>query len=176
MFFTIEKVILKIENNEAKSFHELLKRCFNGITRLFITNYVLRRCEMEIKKIVQELLEANTMEGLDQLCDDNLQAHMPMFPTVANKEGFLGFAKMLFTAFPDLSHKVEFQVAENDYVTTYITVSGTHKGNFNGIEATGNKVVFADMVVVRMVDNKAVELWAQFDVLALLGQLGLKLF
>lgn len=131
---------------------------------------------MDNKKTILELVEANTIEGLDQLCAANIGAHIPMFPEVANKDGFLGFAKMLFTAFPDLSHKVDFQIAEGDFVTTYITVTGTHDGDFNGIPATGNKVTFADVMITRMENNQAVELWAQFDVLALLGQLGLKLF
>ncbi len=127
------------------------------------------------KSIVCALIEKNTLEGLEELCDPNLVGHLPMFPNT-NKEGFLGFAQMLFTAFPDLSHKVEFQVSETDLVTTYITVSGTHLGDFNGMPATGNKVEFSDMVVTRMKDGKAVELWAQFDALGLLGQLGVPLF
>lgn len=128
------------------------------------------------KKIVCELIEKDNINGLDELCASNLIGHLPMFPDVATKDGFLGFAQMLFTAFPDLNHKVDFQVAENDFVTTYITVSGTHLGDFNGIPATGNKVMFADVVITRMENGKAVELWAQFDVLGLLGQLGVQLF
>ncbi len=130
---------------------------------------------IENKTIVRDLIEKNTIEGLDELCADNFIGHLPSFPNVANKDGFLGFAQMLFTAFPDLTHKIEFQVAENDLVTTYISVSGTHRGDFNGIPATGKKVVFADVVITRMENKKAVELWAQFDVLGLLSQLGVSL-
>jgi len=127
------------------------------------------------KKIVCDLIEKNTIEGLSELCSDDFKGRLPMFPGEANKEGFLGFAQMLFTAFPDLSHKVDFQVAENDFVTTYVTVSGTHDGPFNGIPATGNKVAFADMIVTRMENGKAVDLWAQFDAIGLLGQMGISL-
>ncbi len=127
------------------------------------------------KKNVMNLIEKNTVEDLDILCADNFIGHLPMFPGPATKEGFLGFAQMLFNAFPDLSHKVELQIAENDYVTTLVTVSGTHKGDFNGIPATGNKVIFTDMIITRMENGKAVELWAQFDVLGLLGQMGVSL-
>ena len=128
------------------------------------------------KAIVCDLIEKNSIDGLDELCASNFTGHLPTFPGVANKDGFLGFAQMLFTAFPDLNHKVEFQVAEDDFITTFITVSGTHLGDFNGVPATGNKVVFADVVITRMENGKAVELWAQFDVLGLLGQLGVSLF
>lgn len=128
------------------------------------------------KAIIKDLIEKNTIEGLDEMCDSNLAGHLPMFPETANKDGFLGFAQMLFTAFPDLHHKVEFQVAENDMVTTFITVSGTHNGPFNEMPATGNKVIFSDVVITKMENGKAIELWAQFDAIGLLGQLGISLF
>lgn len=128
------------------------------------------------KSTVKLLIEKNTIEGLDDLCSANLVANLPMFPEATNKDGFLGFATMLFTAFPDLHHKVEFQIAEDDLVTTFITVSGTHNGDFNGIAGSGNKVQFSDVVITRIEDGKVVELWAQFDALGLLGQLGVQLF
>ena len=128
------------------------------------------------KAIVKDLIEKNTIEGLDKMCASSLSGHLPMFPEVASKDGFLGFAQMLFTAFPDLHHKVEFQVAEKDTVTTFITVSGTHDGPFNQMPATGNKVTFSDVVITKMENGEAVELWAQFDAIGLLGQLGISLF
>lgn len=124
------------------------------------------------KRVVRDLIEDNSVDGLDKLCASNFVGHLPSFPVPTNKAEFLGFAQMLFTAFPDLNHNIEFQVAENDIVTSCITVRGTHLGEFNGILATGNKVEFYDLVITRMENGKAVELWAQFDVLGLLQQLG----
>jgi hypothetical protein len=37
--------------------------------------------------------------------------------------------------------------------------------------ATGNKVTFSDVVITKMENGEAVELWAQFDAIGLLGHL-----
>ena len=124
------------------------------------------------KSIVCNLIEDNSVDGLDKLCASNFIGNLPSFPVPTDKAEFLQFAQMLFTAFPDLNHKIEFQTAENEIVTSCITVKGTHLGEFNGIPSTGNKVEFYDLVIARMENGKAVEIWAQFDVLGLLQQLG----
>ena len=57
-----------------------------------------------------------------------------------------------------------------------MTVRGTHQDIFQGIKATGNKVEFTDLIITRLEKGKAVELWAQFDILGLLTQLGVNIF
>jgi len=79
---------------------------------------------------------------------------------------------MLYTAFPDLHHMVEEQIAEDDNVASIINVHGTHKGDFLGIAPTGRQVVFEDFMITRFQGGKVVELWAQLDALILLQQLG----
>ncbi|WP_089610395.1 ester cyclase [Dehalobacterium formicoaceticum] len=129
------------------------------------------------KGVIRDLIEENSVDGIDELCALNFVGHLPYFPVPVGKAEFLEFAKMLFTAFPDLNHDIEFQVAENDIVTSCINVSGTHLGEFKvgeneGIPATGNKVEFYDLLIARMENGKAVEIWAQLDALGLLRQLG----
>jgi SnoaL-like polyketide cyclase len=44
---------------------------------------------------------------------------------------------MLIGAFPDLRFTTELMVADNDLVSAFTKVSGTHQGEFMGIPATG---------------------------------------
>lgn len=129
------------------------------------------------KRIIRDLIEDDSVDSIDKLCASNLVGHLPYFPVPVGKAEFLEFAKMLFTAFPDLNHDIEFQLGENDMVTSCINVRGTHLGEFKmgeykGIPATGNKVEFYDLLIARMENGKMVELWAQLDALGLLRQLG----
>jgi len=81
---------------------------------------------------------------------------------------------MLYTAFPDLHHRVEQQVAEGDTVVTVINVRGTHTGDFMGmVPPTGKQVEFEDIMITRFLKGKVVELWAQLDLLMLFQQLGI---
>ena len=128
------------------------------------------------KTIVRNFIEANTVTSIDELCATDFIAHLPSFPTPTDRVGFIEFASMLYKAFPDLNHTVEFQLAENNTVASCVTVRGTHQDIFQGIKATGNKVEFTDLIITRLEKGKAVELWAQFEILGLLTQLGVNIF
>ena len=99
-------------------------------------------------------------------------AHLPGIPGTTDREGFRQFVAMLYAAFPDLHHVVKEQIAENDKVASIINVYGTHKGDFQGIAPTGKQVMFEDFMITRIQRGKVVELWAQFDALKLLQQIG----
>lgn len=101
-------------------------------------------------------------------------ANLPGNPDPTDRAGFQQFVAMLYTAFPDLHHEVEQQIAEGDTVVTVINVKGTHKGDFMGmIPPTGKQVEFEDIMITRFQEGTVVELWAQLDLLMLFQQLGI---
>jgi len=53
-----------------------------------------------------------------------------------------------------------------------VTARGTHQGYFQGIAPTSKQVTIADIFITRIKEGKVIEVWAQFDALALLQQLG----
>lgn len=99
-------------------------------------------------------------------------ANLPGNSVPMNRKGFRQFVAMLYTAFPDLQHTVEDQIAENDKVASLVNVRGTHRGDFLGIASTGKQVVFKDSIITRIQKGKILELWAHFDALSLFQQLG----
>ena len=74
-------------------------------------------------------------------------------------------------AFPDLTITFEDVVAEDDLVTVRYTGSGTHEGEYEGIEPTGETVDLSGMRIVRVEDGKIAEAWGQRDDLGTLAQL-----
>jgi predicted ester cyclase len=110
--------------------------------------------------------------AIDEFFVPDCVAHLPGIPVPTDREGFRQFVGMLYTAFPDLHHTVVEQIAEDNDVASIIKVRGTHGGDFQGIPPTGKEVEFEDFMVTRIDGGKVVELWAQFDALMLLGQLG----
>jgi predicted ester cyclase len=110
--------------------------------------------------------------AIDTFFSPSCLAQLPGNPEPTNREGFKHFVALLYTAFPDLHHKVEEQIAENDKVVSLVTARGTHRGDFQGIAPTGKRVIITDIIITRLQGGKAVELWAQFDALGLLQQIG----
>jgi predicted ester cyclase len=75
-------------------------------------------------------------------------------------------------AFPDIQVAVEDQVAEGDKVSTRRTWQATHRGPYRGIAATGKRVKWAQISIVRLVEGRIVEDWPVADELSILQQLG----
>ena len=80
---------------------------------------------------------------------------------------------VIAAAFPYLHVNVEDIVAEGDKAVARITFKGTHKGELMGTPATGKKVTWSAIDIIRMVDGKAVEHWGEQDMLGLMQQLGM---
>ena len=112
------------------------------------------------------------LTAIDIFFTPNCLAHLPGSSEPTNREGFKQFATLLYAAFPDLHHTVEDQIAENDKVVNRVTARGTHQGYFQGIAPTSRQITIADIFITRIKEGKVIELWAQFDALGLLQQLG----
>jgi steroid delta-isomerase-like uncharacterized protein len=75
-------------------------------------------------------------------------------------------------AFPDEQTTIEDEIAEGDRVVQRFTITATHKGEFNGLPATGKRIVLPSIYIFRLAGGKIVEVWAQTDGLTMMQQLG----
>ena len=75
-------------------------------------------------------------------------------------------------AFPDLEITYEHQVAEGDMIAGRFTLTGTQRGEFAGVPATGKAVRVTGHDHLRFEDGKLAEHWVEMDVLTLMQQLG----
>jgi steroid delta-isomerase-like uncharacterized protein len=128
------------------------------------------------KQLVRQFFEASDRqdaEMMDQLVSSaNYSLHfsgMPPMDWNTNKEQFLApFNK----AFPDLRRNIVDMVAEDDKVAVSINVTGTYKGEFQGIPPTGKQVSFTAMDILTIINGKITEEWATADMMGLMQQIG----
>jgi predicted ester cyclase len=74
--------------------------------------------------------------------------------------------------FPDLQTDIEDLVAAGDRVVIRLQWSGTHRGPYGGVAATGRPVEVRVMVIWRFRGDKVVEDWTVQDQFAYLEQVG----
>jgi len=74
--------------------------------------------------------------------------------------------------FPTFHADIHWQMADGDRVTTYKTYHGTHQREFLGVPATGRKIQFETVDVMRVHNGKIVEHWGVANLFSLLQQLG----
>lgn len=78
----------------------------------------------------------------------------------------------LGAAFPDVHFEVLDIIADNRAAAVRLRITGTHEGDFMGIEATGRRIEWELVDIVRIDDHgKVTEHWGFGDTLALFRQL-----
>jgi len=129
------------------------------------------------KNLVRRFVdEVKNGRKLDRLGEYFAADYKENNPTVASfGSGVAGYQKFLghlFSAFPDDVLKVELITAENDLVSYRAVESGTHRGEFLGIPATGRSASWTEIQFFRIANGKVVEHWVDVDVYGWFQQLG----
>ena len=125
------------------------------------------------RRFNEEVINAQRAGAIDELVSEDIVDHLPMPGQAPGREGIRQLMTMFAAAFPDMRIEVVTEVAEGDRVAQVARISGTHKGDFMGLPATGRQVsvLAADIGVVR--DGQFVEHWGFIDQAGLMQQLGL---
>ena len=129
----------------------------------------------ENKRLGREFYESinqGRLEVIDSHVADNFVDHEEFPGLTQDKKGVRAFFQIMRTAFPDFHMTVEDLMAEGDKVIARLTMSGTHRGEFMGMPATGKKFEVSAIDIVRVVDGKAVEHWGVSDTMKMMQQLG----
>jgi ketosteroid isomerase-like protein len=96
-------------------------------------------------------------------------------PKGITREEEAGYIKLAWAAFPDLHWDIEEMVSSGDRVIVRYIERGTHKGEYQGLLATGNRIEASGIWMARIKDGKIVEVREDFDALGWMQQLGMEL-
>lgn len=129
------------------------------------------------KEVVRQLVAAindRDFDALDQLVAEDVVRHSQATPgvVVRNREDFKRFLRQDLATFPDAHQEIEILMAEKDKVSMYLTLTGTQQGPIGPYTASGDTVVVKFLGIMRLEDGQVAEIWAEWDNLNILTQLG----
>lgn len=75
-------------------------------------------------------------------------------------------------AFPDLAVTIRILIAEGDLVGVHLTGRGTHRAFFQGVPPTGRMWTAGCTALYRVEHGRIVDAWVNWDLLAILEQIG----
>jgi steroid delta-isomerase-like uncharacterized protein len=125
-----------------------------------------------VLRFYEEVINNRKLYLLDQFAAADFKDHNP---EPGQEPGLDGVKKMFagwVEAIPDFRLEPELVVAEGDLVCARVRMTGTHRGPFNGIPATGRTLDTAGFDWIRIKDGKVAERWGVFDTVGMLSQLG----
>ena len=124
-------------------------------------------------RIALEAFNQGRVEVIDQVISADFVDHSQLPPGVpSGREGVKALVKALRSAFPDFRVNIERQIAEGDLVVQHISATGTMKGDFAGMPASGKCARWEAIHISRLANGKVVEHWSVQDQLGMLQQLG----
>jgi predicted ester cyclase len=125
-----------------------------------------------VRRLFEEGVNQNKPSVIDELLAPNFVLYDSPFGTIRGPDEFHKLFEPFRISFPDAHVTFEAEFADGDYVFHRGYMTGTHKGDFQGIPPTGKqfKINFVD--IWHVVNGKAVENWVQMDMLGLMQQLG----
>ena len=127
-----------------------------------------------IKRLVEEENNGNA-QIVKELYDPTVKSYYPGSPAPTSQNDDYEITKAYFSAFPDLHQNLEEIIASGDKVTARFIARGTHKGDFQGIPATGNRIEVSGIIIFQIKDGKIVEEREELDSLGFMLQLGMEL-
>ncbi len=124
------------------------------------------------RRIIEEVWNKGNFAVLDEFYAREYVHHDPNTPDTRDLAGFRTWAAAVRAAFPDFYVKAEEMLEEGGTTVTRWTATGTHRGAFFGISATGKKITNTGITMHRFRDGKVAESWWAYDAVGLMRQLG----
>ena len=125
------------------------------------------------RRLLDQAINERRLAVFDELLSSDFVEHEPVPVQGTGREAPKQLFAMLHEAFPGLHWTVADVIAEGDRVVVYGVMTGTNKGSFMGIPATGKSVKMDVIDIMRIANGKIAEHWGVSDMMTLMQQLGL---
>jgi steroid delta-isomerase-like uncharacterized protein len=110
---------------------------------------------------------------IDEIVEPDVLIRTPLPVESTGAQALKEVFARLHRAFPDLHITIEDLIAEGDKVVARNSVTGTHQGDYMGLEPTGKSVTYNEIFIFRFVNGRVAETWGVVDVLSQMKQLGM---
>ena len=125
-----------------------------------------------VRRFLDLVLNKDQIGSAGQFFWEDMVEQVPLPGQGPGLGGLKDALRGMRAAFPDMHWTVEEQIAEGDKVATRFEWTGTHRGEFLGVPATGRAVKVWGVVIDRLEGGKIKDTRIIMDSLGLMTQLG----
>jgi len=125
-----------------------------------------------IGRFIEEVINQGNLAAADEIVEENFVELDPLPGQRQGREGLKEVIAMMRTAFPDIHWVADETIAAGEKVVTRFTWTGTHRGPFLGIPATGKHITVKGVVIDRISNGRMADSRILMDSLGMMQQLG----
>lgn len=147
------------------------RRATLGLFATEMDNSAEQRNKVLVQRYLEESINQKNLAAATATCVPGIAWHGGAIGEASGIPGFQSVLASLFASFPDLHVEIQDVIAEEDRVAVRVTLSGTQLGSFQGIAATGKRIVSSGTNTYRIAGDRIAEEWWQHDLLGIMRQL-----
>lgn len=121
-----------------------------------------------VQRLLYDVINRRDADAVSDTCTENFRWHGGALGEARGRDAYRDVITSFLAAFPDLQLEIMDMVAEGDRVVVRLQMSGTHLGEFQGIEPTSRHVRGGVTSTYRCENGRIAEEWWQGDVTTLL--------
>ncbi len=125
-----------------------------------------------VRSFVDEVITRGNIEAAADYFWEDVVEQVPFPGQGPGLSGLQDIIRAMRTGFPDIVFSIQEQIAEQDKVASRFEWTGTHKGEFLGIPATGRPVRVWGVVIDRLEDGRIKDTRILMDSFGMMAQLG----
>lgn len=126
-----------------------------------------------VRRCFDDIIVRGELDVADEVLAEGVRFTTVNGDTIVGRRGFKTFADQLRTAFPDIGFDFEEEFTDGELVCTRYVMHGTFLSTLLGVLPNGNEFRVRGIDTFRVVDGRVVEIFASFDTLGQLRQLGI---
>jgi steroid delta-isomerase-like uncharacterized protein len=126
-----------------------------------------------VRRLYEEVWNERKLDVVGELISPSHALHDPnVSGSQTGPEAYKRQVTRFTTAFPDLRFSIEDIVSEKDKLVVSWNISGTHKGEYEGIPPTDKKISVEGITINHIANGKILDSYVSWDALGLMRQLG----
>ena len=125
-----------------------------------------------IQRFIDEVINQGRYDVRNEIVAEDFIELDPLPGQRQGREGLKEVIAMMRSAFPDIHWVTDESISSGDKVVTRFTWTGTHRGDFLGIPATGRPVTVKGVVIDRLVNSRMTDSRILMDTFGMMMQIG----
>lgn len=121
---------------------------------------------------IEELWNTGNYRLIPELFTRDYIHYDPNDPEIHDLASYKKWLVTIQTAFPDLHITIHDVIESDTKIALRWTVRGTHMGEYHGLPASRQTMMFTGMSMYHLVDGKIARGWVNYDTVGMMRQLG----